>query len=119
MSRNRRYEKAPKWYFVVAGAVGVVALLGYSGQLSGVLIIDRALNPDARGYFESADDYVQDIFNSCAIPSADAGAQGAPDSEVRSAFETCYDDTLEEAIDRGYLTEEEIQDNPPSLSGVP
>ena len=87
--------------------LAVAVVLGFGDNLSEIEPLDRLLNPDARGYLESADDYMEDIFDFCF-----------PRTPV-SAFEACYDSSIDSAIERGYLTREEASSVDPQSFSPP
>jgi hypothetical protein len=87
----------PPWVWVVAGAVGIVLLLGFMGSLYSVPPIDRVLNPDARHYWQSEDDYLKELIDFCAESNFVPGGTGNRGADI------CVEQSIEEAVDRGYL----------------
>ena len=98
----------PRRYRVAAaiGAVALVLVLGYSGNLTAVHPVDRLLNPDARGYGESTEDYLMDVYAACGRETG--VAEGRPGGVER--LNRCLDRSVHTAIERGYLTEREAAD---------
>lgn len=96
------------WIFAALGAFIFLAT-GYAGHLHPIRPLDRLLNPNARGYLESADDYVNDIFRHCSNESDRVLAHpGTSRAQAMGTFRRCYDSSLDGAVERGYLTPEEI-----------
>lgn len=94
------WRAQPPWVWAIVGAVGIVILLGYTGNLTSARPIDRLLNPDARNYWESPNHYIQNIFEFCSQQSSVTG-------EPRT-FKVCYDHSIDGAIERGYISERDV-----------
>ncbi len=88
------------WAWFVAGAVTLVVGLGYTGNLTSITAADQLLNPDARNYWESSAGYIQEVFDFCSTQAQVTGKY--------RTFKVCYDNSLDGAVERGYITERDI-----------
>jgi hypothetical protein len=106
--RNR-----PPWQYVALGAIGVTALLGFTGNLTSVTPLDRLLNPDARQYWESEERYLESIFEQCSNQSDSVYEATDDDDRALRSFERCFDSSVDTALDRGYLSDRAVREFEP------
>ena len=74
-----------------------VCVLGVSGSLHSIPPVDRVLNPDARHYWQSEEDYIEEIVDYCTKQAFVPGGGKA------KAADACVDSSLRTAEERGYL----------------
>ena len=95
VSRQRDRLGVGKWPLdllgsgFVLGAIVAVLALGFFGQLAACAVIDRTVNPDARRWWQSEDEYLRTIVDSCTQTAHPR---------------VCIRHSVDEAFDRGYLT---------------
>lgn len=87
-----------RWALI--GTAAAVGVLGVSGNLEAVTPVDRMLNPDARHYWQSEEEYVREIIDSCSERAFVPGGGKA------RAADACVDSSLRSAVERDYLPAE-------------
>lgn len=87
-----------RWLGWLAFVVATVVLAAYTGHLSAIAPVDRVINPHARHYWQSEEDYFRDIVHYCArsVILEAAGTSRQADACIRSS--------VRGAIDRDYLS---------------
>jgi hypothetical protein len=113
----KRLSDVPRWaWWTLTIAVAAIVLLGYSGNLTSIRPVDRLLNPKARSHGQSAQDFITEIFNYCGDQAALMLGSGPGDERrARQTFTSCYEHSLDGAVERGYLTREEIATTRPDM----